>query len=465
MHSRMIHVGQEGMQTSQPYSVHGEHINAVDRATLNELLLDAAEEWSNVTIYFEHQLSQANFELGSMEFFQGPKKTKITKYADLIVGADGAYSKVRNQMMRRMRLNYEQEYIDTGYCEMYMAPKVVNGQPVFALDPNHLHIWPRHTFMFIALPNPDKTFTCTLFMPFDMFDTIDTEAKLLAFFNEHFADAVPLLGKDRLVADYFGNPRGSLISIKTSPHHLDDKCVIVGDAAHAMVPFYGQGMNCGFQDIEVLHRVLDSRHVRPVLSKDGSHVPGLKEALAAYTEEHVPNAHAICDLAMYNYYEMRSAVTSKRYLARKKIEGWIHLVLPQVITPLYTMVSFSTMPYAQAVQRWHRQTFWLNVGLGAMTAVTAGVTLWATCRLAAGHCRSEPLLLATAAASTTLGAASSTDGKTMQDLAKTAARSTVDTAKSLGALGISIGSSLGITSLGVDRLSANAVDYLSQWWK
>ncbi|KAI8074383.1 hypothetical protein BC940DRAFT_231185 [Gongronella butleri] len=472
MHSRMVHMGREGHQMSQPYSVHGEHINAVDRAKLNELLLEAAEEWSNVTIHFDHQLMQANFEMGSMEFVHGAEKTKITKYADLIVGADGAYSKVRNQMMRCMRLNYEQQYIDTGYCELSMAPLMVEGKPTFALDPNHLHIWPRHTFMLIALPNPDKTFTCTLFMPFDMFESINTEAKLLDFFDQQFADAVPLIGKDKLVREYFDNPRGSLISIKTSPHHFEDKAVIVGDAAHAMVPFYGQGMNCGFQDIEVFHSVLDARHVRPVLSHDGTHVPGLKEALAAYTATRVPDAHAICDLAMYNHYEMRSAVTSYRYLARKKIEGWVHLVLPQVITPLYSMVSFSTVPYSHAIKRWHKQTFWLNVGLGSISAATVSIALWASWRvLTPAHHPSKPktarALLASSSASVA-AAIPPVDTAAVHDLAVNAAKSSLDAAKSIGALGASIGTSLGISKnvfTQVGNHAGYAVDYVSQWWK
>ncbi|KAI8331682.1 hypothetical protein BC941DRAFT_382278 [Chlamydoabsidia padenii] len=371
MRSRMVHLGKEGRQMSQPYSIHGEHINAVDRARLNELLLDEAEKLPNVTIHFEHQLYQADLEEGSMIFLQGENKSQVSRNANLIVGADGAYSKMRTQMMRKIRMDYQQQYIDTGYCELYMPPKMVNGKVEYALDPNHLHIWPRHTHMLIALPNPDKSFTCTLFMPFDMFDQVTSNAKLIAFFEENFNDAIPLIGKDRLLDDYFSNPRGALISIKTSPHHFDDKAVIVGDAAHAMVPFYGQGMNCGFQDIQVFHHVLDSYHVLPV-------------ALAAYSEERVKDAHAICDLAMYNHYEMRSAVTSTRFLARKKLEGWIHLCLPKLITPLYSMVSFSTLPYSQAIKRWHTQSFWLNVVMSTVAITSTSAATWMVYRMVRG---------------------------------------------------------------------------------
>ncbi|KAI9496612.1 hypothetical protein BDB00DRAFT_971200, partial [Zychaea mexicana] len=270
-------------------------------------------------------------------------------------------------------MDYEQEYIDTGYCELSMPPRIgKDGKPDFALDPNHLHIWPRHTFMLIALPNPDRTFTCTLFMPFDMFDSITTQEKLMDLFTTYFADAIPLIGQGRLIHDYFAHPRGSLISIKTSPHHLNDKAVIIGDAAHAMVPFYGQGMNCGFQDIEVLHQVLDAHGITAYNLK------GIDKALEEYSNTHAKDAHAICDLAMYNHYEMRSAVTSYRYLARKKIEGWIHLCAPRLVVPLYTMVSFTTLPYSKAIERWHKQNFWLNVVLGTASVTLAAVGLAAS---------------------------------------------------------------------------------------
>ncbi|KAF7721432.1 hypothetical protein EC973_004698 [Apophysomyces ossiformis] len=373
MRARMIHT-KEGSQTSQAYSVHGEHINAVDRARLNELLLDAAEKMPNVTVWFEHQLLSVDVEMGALKFLVGSDK-HIIYHADLIVGADGAYSKTRSNMMRNIRMDYEQKYIDTAYCELIMPPKQnKDKQPEYALDPNHLHIWPRHSFMLIALPNPDRSFTCTLFMPFDMFDEINTDKKLMKFFTENFKDAIPLIGEERLKADYFHNPRGSLISIKTSPHHVKDKVVLVGDAAHAMVPFYGQGMNCGFQDTEVLHEILD-RHIHRPLLVDGS-VLGLREALDEYSATHVKDAHAICDLAMYNHYEMRSAVTSMRYQARKKIEGLLHLCFPRLIIPLYSMVSFSTLPYSEAIHRWHRQTFWLNVTMGSLiVAATTTATV------------------------------------------------------------------------------------------
>lgn len=338
---------------------------------MNELLLDAAEEMENVNIFFEHRLLQADLDKNTIEFATAGDEHK-TYTNDLIIGADGAYSKMRSQMMRLMRMDYNQEYIDTGYCELSMPPiKDSHGNPTFALDPNHLHIWPRHTFMLIALPNPDFSFTCTLFMPFHMFEDIKTEDQLMEFFTEHFNDSIPLIGEASLKSDFFSNPRGSLVTVKASPHNYKDKSIIIGDAAHAMVPFYGQGMNCGFQDVEVLHSILDDHHIQPICIN--GEIKGLRQALDDYSKTRVKDAHAICDLAMYNYYEMRHAITSVKFLARKKLEGAIHSLFPRLIIPLYTMVSFSTLPYSKAIDRWHRQTHWLNVAMLTTTLATASV--------------------------------------------------------------------------------------------
>jgi len=374
LRARMVHSGPEGRQMSQAYGKKDQHINAVDRARLNEELLTIAENFSNIHIHFQHSFMQADLDKGELVFITGTDKTQKTYHTDLLVGADGAYSRTRTQLMRRIRMNYEQEYIDTAYCELTMPPvKNANGEDDFALDPNHLHIWPRHTFMLIALPNPDKTFTCTLFMPFSMFDELNTRPLVIDFFKKQFNDAIPLIGENRLLDEYFSNPRGALISIKCKPYHYKDRAVIIGDAAHAMVPFYGQGMNCGFQDVEVLHRILDKHKVEAKLSAEGN-IAGLKEALDEYSTERSEDAHAICDLAMYNHYEMRSAVTSPLYLARKKLEGTLHRLFPSAVIPLYTMVSFSTIRYSEAIKRWNRQTWWINVtATGVAVAATLGL--------------------------------------------------------------------------------------------
>ncbi|KAJ1656588.1 kynurenine 3-monooxygenase, mitochondrial precursor [Dispira simplex] len=365
MRGRMIH-DLFGQQTDQAYDVFGQCINSVDRATLNVELVNAAERFDNVKFYFNHTLRSCDLDNRQAVFFDRTTGVEVVVETDWIVGADGAYSTCRRHLMRKTRMDYSQVYIKHGYCELTLPPAVTaSGKHQHAMDPHHLHIWPRHTFMMIALPNPDYSFTCTLFMPFEKFGQLTTREELLTFFDCYFPDAVPLIGEDRLVTDYFRNPKGSLMSVKCHPYHYDDRLVIVGDAAHSMVPFYGQGMNCGFEDVEILFSILDQHGVtatrRP--EEKGTTDNRLKSALACYTETRYPDAVAICDLAMYNYIEMRSSVVSWRYLIRKRLEDQLHRWFPHTIIPLYTMVSFTQTPYHLAVLHDARQTQWLKRGL------------------------------------------------------------------------------------------------------
>ncbi|KAK3831883.1 MAG: hypothetical protein J3R72DRAFT_454636 [Linnemannia gamsii] len=373
MRGRMLHIGQEGHLVSQDYGVHGECINSVDRAKLNEDLITAAEELSNVKVSFNLTLKRADLDKGTLEFQNKETKETVKAHADLIVGCDGAYSSVRNSLMRYVRMDFGQEYIPHGYCELSIPAKVgSDGKPEFAMDPEHLHIWPRHKFMMIALPNPDKSFTVTLFMPFVNFEMIHNESDLLNFFEQYFADAITLMGKDLLIKEYFKNPKGSLVMVRANPYHYKDRCIILGDAAHSMVPFYGQGMNCGFEDVRILDTLLSEFDVKS--HKEGESDTSLALALEAYTDRRAKDLKAICELALYNYTEMRHGVTSPVYLMRKKVESWLHLLVPSKVIPLYTMVSFSNRPYSEAYARHHAQGFWLTVvggvvGLGTATAL------------------------------------------------------------------------------------------------
>ncbi|KAF9435918.1 kynurenine 3-monooxygenase, mitochondrial precursor [Entomortierella beljakovae] len=368
MRGRMLHIGKEGHLISQNYGVHGECINSVDRAKLNEDLITAAEGLNNVKISFNVTLKRADLDKGKLELQNRETKETVTAEADFIIGCDGAFSAVRNSLMRHVRLDFGQQYIPHGYCELSIPAKIgANGEPEFAMDPEHLHIWPRHEFMMIALPNPDKSFTVTLFMPFTNFDKIQNEQDLLQFFEQYFTDAIQLMGKDLLIKEYFKNPKGSLVMINASPYHYKDRCIILGDAAHSMVPFYGQGMNCGFEDVRILDSLFSEFNVKS--SKQGDSDKSLEQALDAYTERRTKDLKAICELALYNYVEMRHAVTSPVYLLRKKVESYLHLLMPSRVIPLYTMVSFSNRPYSEAYARHHSQGFWLSiagatVGLG-----------------------------------------------------------------------------------------------------
>ncbi|KAG0230049.1 kynurenine 3-monooxygenase, mitochondrial precursor [Actinomortierella wolfii] len=376
MKGRMLHIGEKGKLVSQDYGVHGECINSVDRAKLNEDLITAAEKLPNVKVFFNHHLKRADLDKGTLRLENKVTGESLQAKADLILGCDGAYSMVRNSLMRYVRVDFEQNYLAHGYCELNIPPKInEKGEKEFAMDPNHLHIWPRHHFMMIALPNPDKTFTVTLFMPFENFESIHTKDELLSFFRTHFADAIPLMGEEALVRDYFKNPKGSLVRIKANPYHYKDRCIILGDAAHSMVPFYGQGMNCGFEDVEYLDRLLDEHDVMCVKPKNPKN-DDLARALQAFTERRTKDIHAICELALYNYVEMRHGVTSPLYILRKKVETALNLIMPKTVIPLYTMVSFSTRPYSEALERHRRQGIWLAAaGISLSVGAVAGLAM------------------------------------------------------------------------------------------
>ncbi|KAJ3329422.1 kynurenine 3-monooxygenase, mitochondrial precursor [Blyttiomyces sp. JEL0837] len=298
MKGRMIHLG-AGKLSSQPYGLFGEAINSVDRKLMNEHLINSVDGKENVDLSFEFDLLSVDFENKILKF-RRPDNSIHTHKADLIIGADGAFSR-------------------------------------------------------------DHSFTVTLFMPWSKFDSIKTEQDLISFFESTFPDSVPLIGRDLLVRDYFANPKGALMSVKCKPYNYKGNAVIIGDAAHAMVPFYGQGMNCGFEDCMVLDEIL-TKYLGEKGSAGSNH-PN-PEVLAAafdeYSRTRNPNAEAICDLAMYNYVEMRSSVTKWSYLVRKKVEGWLHKLVPTSVIPLYTMVSFSKIPYAEAMARHRRQTAWFD---------------------------------------------------------------------------------------------------------
>ncbi|KAJ3001664.1 UNVERIFIED_CONTAM: hypothetical protein HDU68_006727 [Siphonaria sp. JEL0065] len=293
MKGRMLHVG--GGLTAQNYGYFGEAINSVDRKLVNQHLLNMAEKNKNVTLKFQYEVLSIDFEKKVLSF-KKPDGTVVKTSADLIVGTDGAFSRVRRELQRVTRMNFMQEYIDHAYVELNMPPSA-SGE--YQMDPGHLHIWPRQSFMMIALPNIDKSFTVTLFMPWPNFEAIKTPQDLLTFFEAKFPDSIPLIGKELLVKDFFKNPKGSLMTVKCKPYHYKASCVILGDAAHAMVPFYGQGMNCGFEDCLVLDEIL-TKHIGPRGS--ASSVKPTPEQIAKVLEEYSatrnPDAEAICDLAL-----------------------------------------------------------------------------------------------------------------------------------------------------------------------
>ncbi|KAI9139733.1 kynurenine 3-monooxygenase-like protein [Paraphysoderma sedebokerense] len=362
MKGRMIH-NLDGALMSQKYGVSGECINSIDRRQLNELLMTAADSHDNVNIFFEHDLLKCDFDAGITVFLDKTSDTEVTFQSDLIIGADGAYSTVRKELMKKVRMNFSQSYIPHGYVELTMLPSDVETEfgDKFKMDNGHLHIWPRKEFMMIALPNPDCSFTCTVFAPFALFDSITTPDQVLEFFEKNFQDAIPLIGKDRLVKEFLENPKGGLVSVECHPYHYEDKVLIIGDAAHAMVPFYGQGMNAGFEDITVLFSLFAKHHLSPDMPTR-AFKKTLSMTLSEYTSTRHPDAVAICQLALYNYHEMSTSVLSKTFLMKKYLTNFLHRLMPQRIVPLYTMVSFSNVRYSEVISRWK----WQELVLGGL---------------------------------------------------------------------------------------------------
>ncbi|KAH0621763.1 hypothetical protein JD844_023384 [Phrynosoma platyrhinos] len=353
MRARRIHT-LSGKQYAIPYGTKSQYILSVDRANLNKELLSAAEKYSNTKLYFGHKLLYCNIESGVLNFSRSDQTSKEAS-CDLIVGCDGAFSTVRKQFMRQGRFNYSQTYIPHGYKELRIPPK--NGD--FAMEPNYLHIWPRNTFMMIALPNLDKSFTCTLFMPFDDFEKLTTGDQVLDFFKIYFPDAIPLIGRQELIQEYFLLPAQAMVSVKCSSYHISPHCVLMGDAAHAIVPFFGQGMNAGFEDCLVFDELMER------FQND------FCACLPEFSRLRVPDDHAISDLSMYNYIEMRAHVNSKWFIFRKQIFNFLHALFPSTIIPLYTMVTFSRIRYHEAVQRCKWQDKVINQGLFFIAAATA----------------------------------------------------------------------------------------------
>lgn len=333
MPGRMIH-DLEGNLDFQPYGKEGQFINSVSRAGLNELLMDQAEA-HGVKICFEHRCKEISFETATAHFDNGHSHS-----ADFLFGADGAFSALRSAMQKTDRFNYSQEYISAGYKELTMPP-TADGD--FALNPGALHIWPRGQYMLIALPNLDKSFTCTLFFPFEgaiSFESIKTPEDATAFFNEKFKDAVPHL--PNLTEEFFENPTSSLITVRCDPW-VKGKTALIGDAAHALVPFYGQGMNAGFEDCHVFDQLL---------AKHGD----INEALLdEYQELRIADGNAIADLALYNFIEMRDKVADDKFILQKKIEKRLNSLYPDKWIPLYSMVTFSDLRYSEAIARGNKQ--------------------------------------------------------------------------------------------------------------
>ena len=335
MKGRMMH-SVAGELTFQPYGKdETEVINSISRAELNIALMNAAEA-HGVAIEFGQRCVGYDARAGAIHLRDGETGAERTVASEVVIGTDGSASAVRAEMMSMPRFNFSQQYLNYGYKELTI-PAGPGAEHV--IETNALHIWPRGTYMLIALPNIDGTFACILFLPFegrDSFAALDTPASVQRFFEERFPDVVPLMPE--LTENFFANPVGAMVTIRCSPWHLDGKALLLGDSAHAIVPFFGQGLNCAFEDCTVLLELLDR----------GGDWP---ELFAEFEAARKVNTDAIADLALENFIEMRDRVGDPHFLFKKKVELALEARFPGHFVPKYAMVTFHRLPYSVALSR------------------------------------------------------------------------------------------------------------------
>src|SRR6266403_1291859 len=381
MRGRMIHPAAAGSAPIfAPYDVDpNKHINSIGRAALNTSLIEAAQRYPNVRVHFNHKctgvdldsatahlvdssveavVSAANLGSSVAAGVSPASAQTISASGDAVIGVDGAFSAVRQSMQKKISsFEYDESYLAHGYKELTIPP-APDGS--WRMEKEALHIWPRKSFMMIALPNPDGSFTCTLFWEFEgprSFASTKTDDQIRPFFEEEFPDAVPLMPS--LLDEFKTNPTGSLVTICCAPWFYKDKIALVGDAAHAVVPFYGQGMNAAFEDCVVLDKCLAE------FSRDR------QRAFAEYFARRKENTDALANLAVQNFIEMRDKTASKAFRAKKKLDHLLEGLFPGIYLPLYTMVTFTRIPYSAGARRARLQNRIVYAGLAVLLLLTA----------------------------------------------------------------------------------------------
>ena len=359
MRGRVIHAPDGGTRF-QPYGKNGgEVLYSIDRSELIRLLLDRAERQPGVTLHFDHRLVNVDKDRRELEIETGGTARRVA--AEWVICADGAFSRCRPEMQRGMRADYHQEYLEWGYKELTLA---AGPDGASVIDQTALHVWPRAHGLFVSHPNRNGSHTLTLFLPHegvDSFETTRTPDDIRALFQKYFPDLLPML--PGLVEQWTSRPTGSLLTTKTAPWRFDDWMVLVGDSAHAVYPFYGQGMNSAFEDCSALLSVLKA------------HGADRAAAFAAYEQARRPQTDVLMELSKANFVELRQKVSSPWFVARKRLDVALNRLMPDTWLPIYTMVSHTTMPYADARARALRQDRILGTAAAALLA-TVGCGLW-----------------------------------------------------------------------------------------
>lgn len=330
---RAIHLT-DGKINEQYYGKEGESIYSLSRGILNRRMIDLAQE-EGVEFFFEHKIWDVTLATATLHIGETERGEWTELQYDKVFGADGAFSRIRHRMQRQSMFDYSQEFMKLGYKELNIP---ANPDGSHKIDKNSLHIWPRGNFMLMALANLDGSFTCTLFMPFEgenSFEQLKDESSLVAFFANHFPDTAAVIPD--LVKDFFRNPTSYLAIMKCYPWAFEDKVALIGDAAHAIVPFYGHGMNAGFEDITILNQMMNQ------------YGDNWKTIFEEYQKSRKPNADAIAELSRRNFIEMSTKTADEKFLLQKKIEKWFSDKHPDKWMPLYSRVTFSLQPYAEAL--------------------------------------------------------------------------------------------------------------------
>lgn len=341
MKGRMMH-STAGELSFQPYGKNdSEVINSISRAELNIALMNAAES-HGTTIHFNQRCIGYDSRTGKLKLRNDETGEEIDRDTAVVIGCDGSASAIRNEMLKLPRFNFSQHYLDYGYKELTI-PAAGDGRHL--LETNALHIWPRGSHMLIALPNIDGTFACILFLPFEgpnSFVALATAPLVAEFFENQFPDALRLM--PQLAENYFANPTGAMVTVKCAPWQIAGKALLLGDSAHAIVPFFGQGLNCGFEDCTRLVELLD-------LHAANVHDAHWSRVFADFESDRKANTDAIADMAVENFTEMRDHVADPRFLLRKKIELALEARYPGLFVPKYSMVTFHRIPYSVAMAR------------------------------------------------------------------------------------------------------------------
>ena len=360
MRGRVIHAP-DGSTRFQPYGKNrGEVLHSIDRSELIRLLLDRAERQPGVTLHFDHRLLSVDKDRRELEIETGGNARRVA--ADWVICADGAFSRCRPEMQRGMRADYHQEYLEWGYKELTLA---AGPDGASVIDQTALHVWPRAHGLFVSHPNRDGSHTLTLFLPHegvDSFETTKTPDDIRALFQKYFPDLLPML--PGLVEQWTGRPTGTLLTTKTAPWRFDDWMVLVGDSAHAVYPFYGQGMNSAFEDCSAL------------LSALKAHAGDRAAAFAAYERARRPQTDVLMELSKANFVELRQKVSSPWFIARKRLDVALNRLMPKTWLPIYTMVSHTTMPYADAQARAITQDRILGAAAAVLVAMLGGGLWW-----------------------------------------------------------------------------------------